>query len=75
MIESRLAAGEELAEDRQQAQVEAHITAKRQRCRGSAGQGVGRLRAQAAGSGRECTAGGGPRQRTSSGRTSRRTGR
>ena len=44
MIERRLAVGEELAEDRQQAEVEAHFTAKRQRCRGSAGQTVGRPR-------------------------------
>jgi len=39
MIERRLAVGEKLAEDRQQAEVEAHFTAKRQRCRGSAEQG------------------------------------
>ena len=46
MIQRRLAADEQLAEDRQQAAVEALFTAKRQRCRGSAGQTVGRQRAQ-----------------------------
>jgi hypothetical protein len=46
MIERRLAVGEKLAEDRQQAEVEALFTAKRQRCRGSAGQTVGRKCAQ-----------------------------
>ena len=46
MIQRRLAVDEQLAEDRQQAAVEAHFTAKRQRCSGSAGQTVGRQRAQ-----------------------------
>ena len=46
MIQRRLAADEQLAEDRQQAAVEALFTAKRRRCRGSAGQTVGRQRAQ-----------------------------
>eukprot|EP00966_Prymnesium_polylepis_P216222 5005393-Prymnesium_polylepis.1 len=40
MIERRMAVGERLAEDRQQAEVEALFNAKRQRCRGSAGQTV-----------------------------------
>ena len=46
MIQRRLAVDEQLAEDRQQAAVEALFTAKRRRCRGSAGQTVGRQRAQ-----------------------------
>ena len=46
MIQRRLAVDEQLAEDRQQAAVEAHFTAKRQRCSGSAGQTVGRQRTQ-----------------------------
>ena len=46
MIQRRLAVDEQLAEDRQQAAVEAHFTAKRQRYSGSAGQTVGRQRAQ-----------------------------
>eukprot|EP00966_Prymnesium_polylepis_P056642 1310501-Prymnesium_polylepis.1 len=75
MIERRLVVGELLAEDQQQAEVEGPF-----RCETSAMQWVSRADSgqtvrTAASSGRNCTAGGGRRQRTSSGRTSRRTGR
>eukprot|EP00966_Prymnesium_polylepis_P009589 221191-Prymnesium_polylepis.1 len=46
MIGRRLAVGEELAKDRQQAQVKALFAAKRVRCTRSAGQTVSRQCAQ-----------------------------
>eukprot|EP00966_Prymnesium_polylepis_P156846 3624114-Prymnesium_polylepis.1 len=46
MIERRLAVGEKPAEDRLQAEVEALLSAYRQRYSRSAGQSVGRQRAQ-----------------------------
>eukprot|EP00966_Prymnesium_polylepis_P256523 5926076-Prymnesium_polylepis.1 len=75
MIERRLAVGEVLAEDRQQAQVEALFAAKPSAMQRVSRAESGQTVRTAAGSGRKCTAGGGPRQHTSSGRSSRRTGR
>eukprot|EP00966_Prymnesium_polylepis_P209168 4845556-Prymnesium_polylepis.1 len=79
MIERRLVLGELLDEGRRHAEVEALFTAKRVRCRGSAGQRVCRQCAQqpaaVESAQRAVGRGSAPLERTSSGRTSRQTGR